>query len=468
LDNDFVANEELELQSIAELVVVALAVTRETIENSDLASDLTPAEIIKAAMSTVKTSVEALVVNGEAAVTKEQAAAGTATVVSGQVQNIVTATKSGDGEVVSLVDVLTSGDTVIVYDGEYGALDSNKNGVWDETEEVLDYYDYLAFELLYFPGGVEGSLVDLDNDPKIGIFDEENSEWLRIFDPDGNVDKYLVNDVWTTENGSDYGAIVEKNCATFYLSSDTPTQSYCFVRKNLSGLTVNEAVPGICENDDGTTVAGCDVNAVLPEDSYVYDLTLSVADSKYGGLYELFSSDDWTGYVDDGGEQTIDGFIATHTNLKTSYVGNNCNTAFRVSSYDAELGTGVMQWGDNSGRGECSGGFDFQAAGEASLEETTFEVVTFGETKIFKTVAPKLYRANNQDDNEPYLIFGETTNTVGDNGIFNGRFTPSNTKISMPYTGDTDNTIFASRVAVDFLFAQAGIPAFPYELFIED
>jgi hypothetical protein len=177
---------------------------------------------------------------------------------------------------------------------------------------------------------------------------------------------------------------------------------------------------------------------------------------------------DWSGYVGDGGDQTIDGFIAAHTNLNTSYIGNNCNTAFRVSSYDAELGTGVMQWGDNSGPGECDGSFDFEAAGETSLEETAFEVVTFGETKIFKTVKPKLYRANNQDEESPYVIFGETTNTGGDNVVFQGRFTPSNTKISLPFTGDPENLVFASRVAVDFIFVQAGISPFPYELFIEE
>jgi hypothetical protein len=79
-----------------------------------------------------------------------------------------------------------------------------------------------------------------------------------------------------------------------------------------------------------------------------------------------------------------------------------------------------------------------------------------------------LYRANNQDEESPYVIFGETTNTGGDNVVFQGRFTPSNTKISLPFTGDPENTVFASRVAIDFIFVQAGISPFPYELFIEE
>ncbi|MDA9256564.1 hypothetical protein N9P41_01400 [Pseudomonadales bacterium] len=466
LDNDFVENEETELQAVAEVVAVALAVTKETIEGSELAEGLTPAEVTKAAVATVKNSVSTLVANGTATVTKDEAAAATATVVSGQVQNIVTATKSGDGEVVSLVDAFIAGDTVIVYEGEYLALDKNKNGVWDEAEEPVEFYDTLALELIYYPEAAEGSLVDIDDDLKIGILDYDNGEWLRSFDPYASTDKVLVDNVWSTENETSSGGKIEKNCITFYVSSDTPTQSYCFVRKDLSGLTVNEAIPGICLNDDGSAIAGCDVNAELPSGSYVYDLTISTSENAYGGNYVLYGGD-WDGYVGDGGEQTIDGFIAAHSDLNTSYVGENCNTAFRVGSYDADSGTGVMQWGDNSVPGGCSGGFDFEAAGEESLEETNFEIVTFGDTKIFKTLTPKLFRANNGFE-EPYIIFAATTNTSGDDVIFQGRYTPSNTKLSLPFTGNTQDSVFASRVAVDFLFVQAGIPAFPYELFIED
>ena len=467
LDNDFVENEQTELQTVAEVIAVALAVTKETLEGSDIAQDLTPEEITKASLSTVKNSVSTIVVNGTAAVTKEEAATSTATVVSGQVQNIVTATKSGDGEVVSLLDAFVAGDTVILYEGEYLAIDANNNGEWDEAEEPLDYYDYLVLELLYFPEATENTLVNLDDDLKIGVLDDESGEWRRSFDPYGSNSKYLIDNVWKSQEEVDSGGKIEKNCVTFYIA-DTPMESYCFVRKDLSGLTVNEAVPRICEKDDGSAVAGCDVNAELPSGSYVYDLTLSVAENANGGNYELFGGD-WTGYVGDGGEQTIDGFIAAHSSLNTSYVGDNCNTAFRVGSYDADSGSGVMQWGDNSNSNEnnCNG-FDFDAVGEESLEETNFEIVTFGDTKIFKTLTPKLYRANNADGSEPYIIFAATTNTGGDDVIFQGRFTPSNTKVSLPFTGNTENAVFASRTAVDFLFVQAGIPAFPYEFFIED
>ena len=37
----------------------------------------------------------------------------------------------------------------------------------------------------------------------------------------------------------------------------------------------------------------------------------------------------------------------------------------------------------------------------------------------------------------------------------------------LPLLEDTEITIFASRTLVDCVFEQEGIPAFPYELFIE-
>ena len=463
LDNDFVENEEPELQAVAEVVAVALAVTKETLAESDETTDLTAGDITKAALVSAKSSVSALVVNGVSTQTKEEAEETIVTSVSGQVQNIVTATKSGDGEVVDLLEALTTGDTVIVSEGVYGALDENQNGERDDAEK-FQFYDYLAVELLYFPEAKAGSLVDLDNDLKIAVLGEEDGEWLRLFEND-DYDSYLVDNVWTSED-SDSGGKIEKNCVTFN-DFGSPTQSYCFVRKDVSGFAIDDVVPGICENDDGIVVAGCDVNAEMPAESYVYDLTLSVAENEYGGLYELWGGGDWSGYVNDGSDQTVSGFIDEHTDFKTSYVGDNCNVAFRVASYDADLKTGVMQWGDVGDNG-CSGNFSFDAVAEGDAEETTFEVVTFGETEILKSRTPLVYRKNNEDDSEPYIIFSAAKNDLGVVGVYQGRFTPSNTKLSIPFTGDTDNGVFASRIAVDFLFQQRGITPFAYELFSEE
>lgn len=223
-------------------------------------------------------------------------------------------------------------------------------------------------------------------------------------------------------------------------------------------------MPGICEYDNGGAVAGCDVDARMPAGSYVYDLTRSVSENEYGGIYELFVSNDWNGYVSQN-DQTVGGFIDEHTDFRTSYLGDNCNVAFRIASYDAELKTGVMEWADSSDYG-CTGMFYFNAVAADDIQETIFEVVTFGETEILKVRKPMVYRKNNPDDLEPYIIFSAAENDLGIKGVYSGDFTPSNTRISLPFIGDTDSSIFASRIAVDFIFEQRGITPFPYELFL--
>jgi hypothetical protein len=80
---------------------------------------------------------------------------------------------------------------------------------------------------------------------------------------------------------------------------------------------------------------------------------------------------------------------------------------------------------------------------------------------------PLVYIANNPDDNRPYLAFAAVPSADGEIGVYGGDFTPSGTKIDLPFTGNTESSIFASRTLVDFVFEQEGIPAFPYELFIE-
>ena len=124
-----------------------------------------------------------------------------------------------------------------------------------------------------------------------------------------------------------------------------------------------------------------------------------------------------------------------------------------------------MEWGSNEDGG-CGAGADAFAITE-NIETTDFEVLTFGETEILRVKTPLVYIANNPDDDRPYLAFAAVPSADGEIGVYGGDFTPSCTKIDLPFTGDTESTIFASRTLVDFVFEQEGIPAFPYELFIE-
>ena len=167
-----------------------------------------------------------------------------------------------------------------------------------------------------------------------------------------------------------------------------------------------------------------------------------------------------------GGDQSVAGFIEEHTDFKVSYVGDDCNVAFRVKSYTEASATGVMEWVDATRDGGCGGTFSFDNA-TGKVETTKFDVETFGDTKILKVKTPLVYQANNAGETTPYLIFSAVSNADGVVGVFSGDFAPSGTRISLPFTGDTEYGVFASRVLVDFVLKSTGLPAFPYDTFLE-
>jgi|GEM_PF-1488000 hypothetical protein len=470
LGNDFIAEEDADLKGSAEVIAEALAVAKDSLSNDAVAStELSTAEIVKAAIKTVKdTVVTELIVNGKATVAASDVAAKVTTTVSGQVQNIVAATKSGDGTVVSLVDEFKSGNFTIVYNG-YEAIDSNSDGEIDETE-ANEYVEGLVMELVYIPDATEDTLVNVDSvitTAMLTSIDNAIPSWYRVKNYDE--DYTLVGDQLVLESDLPAGgAKVVKNCVVFQLDETTEAEKYCFVRKDVSGKVLKEVIPDICGNADETPAeaaeiaATCDAEAELPAESYVYDATVSISDNKYGGYYRVWGGETWTGYAAESQEQSIASFIDLHTDFKVSFIGDNCNTAFRVKAYDADTGKGTFEWADASNSG-CIGGFDFDAQSE--FETTEAELITFGTTELLRVKTPLMYRANNEDDFESYVVFAKVKNAEGVDGIFGGSFAPANTKISLPFTGNTNYGVFASRTVVDFVLEQIGAPAYPYEWF---
>jgi hypothetical protein len=464
LDSDFIAAKDTSLIATAAVVADALAVAKETLTDNDVSSEaLTPAEITKSAIQTVSNNIGSIVARGEALVTSEEVEAAVAQVVTGQVQAIVAQTLSGDGTVVDLVDVISGGDLIIINDGEYVALDDNGNGVWDKETEKETYYDGLYMEFIYYPEvGDEGSIdINSEDEIKAALLvgeDTDSSKWTQGWFSEES--DYVLKDDKLVQLADDADGTLEDNCVAFY------EESFCFIRKDLSGKRLGDVIPDICDNGDGTAVAGCDPDALFPDEAYAYDVQLSVPENaQYGGVYTIWGDQTWGGYVYEGSEQTIPQLIAQLTNANSASVGDNCNTGFRIGSYDPDSKTGTMEWGSNKD-GSCGYGDAFAIT--ENIETTAFEVLTFGETEILRVKSPLVYIANNPDEREPYLTFAAVAGADGEIGVYGGSFTPSGTRIDLPFTGGVDeSTIFASRTLVDFVFEQEGIPAFPYELFIE-
>ena len=452
LGNDFIAEEDADLQKTAEVLAEALAATKAVLEGSDLdASDIS-----KAAIATVKNVIAAeLIVGGEAALTVAEATAAVTQTVQGQVQNIVAATKSGDGEVVSLVDVIKSGELIILSEEEKRIVEGGPN------------VEGLMMEFVYFPEAEEGKIVDVTSASAdtVGFrpYDEGTDRWVPI---EVGEDYFLGPDgVWSLASENEgAGTKLVKNCATFYDDGITASREYCFIRKDLSGKRIGDVIPDLCSDGvNGSTLPGCDPELPAPEGSFVYDAVYSAVENEFGGYYELWF-DTWEGYVNTGDyEQTISDFIALHQVAgQYSFRGDDCNSGFRVKSYNAVSKTGIFEWTSNDEG--CNASWDWEE--NAVVEESEFSVLTVAKEEIIKTPAPRLLRANNPGEYGSHVTFGKAKNTEGEIGIFGGRFYSAGTKISMPFNGSVDYTIFASRVLVDFVFEQTDTPAFPYEVFL--
>ena len=456
LGNDFIAEADLDLQGTAEVLAEALAATKAVLEGSEGAATLSAAEITKAAIATVKNVVAAeLIVGGKAALTVAEATAAVTQTVQGQVQNIVAATKSGDGEAVSLVDVIKSGELIILSEEEKRIVEGGP------------YVEGLMMEFVYFPEAEEGKIVDITSGSadKVGFrpYDEGTDRWVSI---ELGEDYFLGPEgVWSLASENEgAGTKLEKNCATFYDDGITASREYCFIRKDLSGKRIGDVIPDLCsDGDDDSAVTGCDPDLAAPEGSFVYDAVYSAVENGLGGYYELWF-DSWCGYVcNDEYEETISGFIEYHqVPFNHSSRGDDCNSPFRVKSYNDDSKTGIFEW--TSRQGGCNSDWNWEE--DAVVEESVFSVVTIANEEIIKTPTPRLVRANNPGEYGSSLTFGMAKNTQGVIGIFGGRFYSAGTKISLPFNGSVDYTIFASRVLVDFVFGQTGTPEFPYDDFL--
>lgn len=455
LGNDFISVVDEDLQDTAEVLAEALAATKATLESSEGASTLSAAEVTKAAIATVKNVIAAeLIVGGKAALTLEEVTTAVTLRVEGQVQNIVAATKSGDGEVVNLVEILKSGDLIILSEGEERAPG------FEEPVEGL------TMEFLYYPGAEEGEIIDLssaEGDKVAFLPDSGDGAWIPIEFGEHYVLGADGDWVLPSEN-SGSGTKLEGNCAIFYDDGINASREYCFVQKDVSDKPVGDFIPGISDDDDGGTVVGCNPEAVPPAGSYVYDFVITARENEFDGNYSIYFEnevdddglfDGWYGYVDpvnDDFDVSIEGFIAKYR-TRSGCVESNCNPDFRVKSYDPDAKEGVFEW--------------MLEGGDTSIsEDAPFSVLTVGENEIIRSPSPRLLRANNSGEIEPFQIFAKVLNGGGDYGIYGGDFVPSGTKLSLPFNGSLDYSIFASKVLVDFVFEQTGTPAFPYDDFL--
>jgi hypothetical protein len=271
-----------------------------------------------------------------------------------------------------------------------------------------------------------------------------------------------------TNTASDPNArpVFDRNCVSFAENArSTVYRKYCAVEKKLDGRRMSQFIPGLCNVIPGLTRAANCSTAVFPAGSSAYDLTATTESrltGTYNGLFTLWARKDnsWAGYQTAANQTsgTIFNFIE-HTKTNVQYIGDSCNTPFKILSYNTSTKKGKIQWGSQPvSNTSCSSPATF-----AAVETSDFDVITAAGKDIFIVPTPAIYRANNSYANQPFMIFAQQTSSTNKTGIWNGSYDPVGFKISIPFTGDpATNSQVVSPALFNAVLIQMGVTAYPY------
>ena len=456
---DFKKAGDANTTAVAQVAAAAIASATSTLKADPtvVAAGLSSGDIAKKAAEQVKDRVLPQVISSTGKVTVSdsssqdkviaQISTQVTNTVSGQIQNIVASTKSGDSSVVDLANIFKTTGLVLAYTetGDYiNELGKRVDGTWRAFVDALTI-EWIKFDLATATGpGIDTQRVLVNN------------KWYKKYEGSENVSFDGSN--WVLSGGSNQGKpSVNGNCIELpQTKTGTLSEVACATAKDLSGKKIADFIPNLCK--DGTnTITGCDATAIFPSGSIAYDFTVTSKQDNYT-LWPSIDDSTWSGY-NTVGTNDIYGFIAA-TKQYPQWMGGGCNTGFMVASYDdkatPKATKGTIKWGTNTSKNGCTD------AKVASYTETTnFEIVTVGGKELVKIETANLFRSNNHD-NRAYTIFGYHKGTTK-SGIWNGEFKPANFKQAIQFTGDPDMGPQAvSPILLDSVLKQKGKTAYPY------
>lgn len=471
---DYKAKGDTTTAQVAAVTASAIAKVVNTVSNDPAIKNagLKEGEILKAALVQVKAEVlPQLVVEGkatQAAITNPSQAAATAVQnaeISGKVQNIVVATKAGDGTVAQMRDIFKQGLVIAQSDsGDYiNSAGVRVDGYW------RGYSNELVVEYLQTDGGKL---------PPYKRFVLVGDKWYRTYE---NGRAYTYNGTtWEPVPAQDEDLpdslqpTYDQNCLTIPQNRlNTVSERFCAVQKDLSNRSIREFITDLC--NDPNAAPTCN-NSVFPAGSYAYDLSRSnsstLPDTEYPGFFQLWVSEEWNGYCTTStgnsctsNSGTIFDFIEwtriKNGNGNFQFTGSSCNVPFRIASYDASSKTGVINWSSNRDGG-CGGNLNYSAF--SVVETSNFQVIRKGGKDVMIVPTPAIYRANNPSEDMPYMIFATLQRFDGVTGVWNGSYYPVNFKSSIPFTGNLNtNTQILNKTAFDAILIQARATPYPYD-----
>lgn len=436
LDHDYVNKKDTNSHDLAKKIVDAVVSAQKELDASSEFKNSSGAKpqlaSMKAAVSQVQSSVLSQMIAADGKVnTSFDAKEAAKTAIQGNLLNIIAQTKSGDGTLVSMADILKEGLIIGEGDNNQLVLDSqnlvrkSKDGLQVNYVKISDDFKSFKIDKKYV---YSTPLTNDDNETSVGALG-----WYKKYD--SGIEYFLVNGKWET-----YGEkikSVEGNCVLISrTANDGGLQKFCATRKDLAGKKVNGFIKDVCEYDNGEAVSGCNANETFPEATFGYDLQVTSLSDQY----RLWVDADSTGF--NGNRQTMDQLIASLT-ASYSCIGW-CSVDIQIKSYDAGSKTGRIKWREHGT--------------DAFVEETGFSVIDVNGIKILKYENSNLYRRLENED-RVWGIFAEFKNSDGSTQIERGEFNPKNMRQSIPFNGKTK---IGNTKVLDTFIKMRGMAAYPY------
>jgi hypothetical protein len=440
------------MAKVAQVTAAAIAEVSKQIKSNT--TDLSEGEVAKAAISQVKSAVlpQILTTSGEALLTvvngddQEDIAAKVrsciGTTITGNIQNIVAQTNSGDPLFLDMRQALGGGIVgARLSSGDY--IDDNGqrvNGSWGGYTNALRGH-YLHVD------PVTGKTDDID---KVLV----NSKWYTRYDDSLEHAIFIEgSNEWVTEpeqNGLPSNVSFSGNCLLIpaYIGA-TEGRKICGVKKDFSGKLMSEVIKNFCKDGNLIPITNCDLQAKFPNDSYAADLTFTTTKD----IYEISNSISWSGYA-----ASMEDFLVNYT-ASFGSTGDSCNTLFKIKNYDPSSSAGVMEWRKNRNYSCGTNGF----SPDSAEEDTAFSLINLGGKKIVKVLAPNIFRQLNPGDQKSYIIFGEMRTAGGGTGVYDGNFDKKDLSWNMLFTGNLNaDSQFLSKTLFNSLLAASKLPAYPY------
>ena len=461
LGNNFVEKNDKETQNLAKVISVALGDVSKELKTSLDSKKKTDTELVKAldtgnGQKTIQAQVVKTVsaqivasVNAEGKLNKtadETIAAnkkGTATAVNGQVNNIIVGTKTGASTVSDAKQIMAKG--LIIANNESGRLIDGKTNFKDNLQ-----IEYLQADLVArsFMNNQKILYINSANKPSW----EDKYAWDKKFVLGKNNEWIYSPGVGQTPKNGD--VVFDQNCVTFKTDVDKvdADEQVCFTQKDLSGKKIIDIISDWCSAEAIKAFPKCDKAAVFKAGSIAFDITFGVTSDRIRNSVSY----EWDGYTTTGNAKTVSAFIDA-TTKDQQWMGNDCNTGFKVKSYNPATKKGLMQWSDGS-KYTCNNAYQVPFV---SVEETAFEVKMMGNIEILILDISNIYNKNNDNDGvgQKFVFNYMTDATVGRSGIYRGEITFKNTKQQIDFNGETS---IGTKEVLDSWLEGIGMTAYPY------